>query len=182
MQILGLYISSPRNILITLKELHNAQLFLPIVFTLTNPSSTPLHHISIFPAFYSVDRWATIPQSLVRLFCKDQRSYYKAIKADRIRELTIYLIDSSDMPSIYALAKNMALNFPQIGWLCLCFEHQCEIVSFLLTVDTTTAPNLKGLYCHSHHLRLKNSSLFSPICVMYTYAPISGPWHNGNPD
>ena len=164
LQILGLYSGNPRNILITLKELHNAQLFLPIVFTLESESfNVVLDHISIFPTFHSVDRWATIPQSLAQSFCKDQHNFV-ATKADDILELSIYLIDSSDMPSIYALAKNMAMNFPQIDWLNLYFEHRSEIVSFLLTIDTITAPNLKGVYYYSHHL--KNSSLFSPICVM----------------
>ena len=50
-------------------------------------------------------------------------------------ELTIHLIDSSDMPSIYALAKDMAVSFPLVQWLNLWFDGRCEIVNFLLTVN-----------------------------------------------
>ena len=56
-------------------------------------------------------------------------------KVDSVYDLSIYLIDSSDIPSIYALVKDMTVSFPQIGWLNLWFERRCEIVSFLLTVD-----------------------------------------------
>ena len=63
-------------------------------------------HIRIFPAFYSVDRRATIPQVLVQSICKDQGDYMPA-KVDRVHKLSIFLIDSSDMPSIYALAKEL---------------------------------------------------------------------------
>ena len=132
MQILGLYTpGGPRNILKTLKELHNAQLFFPIVLALDRESFTPYpDHISIFPLFYSVDRRATIHQVLAQSFGKDQGNYMVA-KADNVRWLSIYLIDSSDMPSISALAKNMAVSFPQIGCLNLCFGRRCTIVSFL---------------------------------------------------
>ena len=120
-----------RNILKTLKELHNSQLFFPIVFTL---DSAVLGHISIFPAFYSVDRCATIHQVLAQSFCKDQGKYMVA-KADNITQLSIYLIDSSDIPSITALAKNMSVFFPRIRYLNLCFKRRCEIVSFLIVID-----------------------------------------------
>ena len=53
---------------------------------------------------------------------------------NNILELSIYLIDSSDITSISALAKNMAVSFPQIGYINLCFEHQCDIVSFLIVI------------------------------------------------
>jgi hypothetical protein len=74
LQILGLYSpSNPGNILKTLKELHDAQLFLPIIVTFERESLTTLiDRISIFPAFCSVDRRATIPLLLVQSFCKDQ--------------------------------------------------------------------------------------------------------------
>ena len=65
-----------------------------------------------------------------------------ASKVDKIRELSIYLIDRSEISSISALAKDMALTFPQIGCLNLWFERGCEIVSFLLTVDGS---DLKGI-------------------------------------
>ena len=53
---------------------------------------------------------------------------------NNILELSIYLIDSSDITSISALAKNMAVSFPRIGYINLCFEHQCDIVSFLIVI------------------------------------------------
>ena len=138
MQILGIYTpGGTRRVLKTLKELHNAQLFLPIVLILERESFTPYpDHIGIFPAFYSVDRRATIPQALAQSFRKDQGNYMVA-EADNIRELSIYLIDFSDMPSIYALVKDMAVSFPQITCLDLWFEleRRCEIVSFLLAID-----------------------------------------------
>ena len=111
-------------------KLHNAQLFLPIVLILERMYCIPFpDHIRIFPAFYSVDRRATIPQVLAESFCKDQGNYMVA-KAESVRKLSIYLIDSSDMPSISALSKDMAVSFPQIDWLDLIFERRCEIVSF----------------------------------------------------
>ena len=137
MQILGLYAcGSLSTILETLKELRNAQSFLPIVFTLERESFIAVtDHISIFPEFYSVDRLTTIPQVLAQSFYKDQGNYMVA-KAENITQLSIYLIDTSNMPAIYALAKDMAMSFPRIGWLNLWFERRCEIVSFfLLTVD-----------------------------------------------
>jgi len=128
LQILGLfYPRCRRNILKTLKELHNAQLFLPIVFTLEREGGViSIDHIGIFPMFYSVDRRTTIPRVLAESFCKDQGSCMLS-RADSIRELSIYLNDSSDLPSIYALAKDMAVSFSRIGWLNLYFERRCEI-------------------------------------------------------
>ena len=133
LQILGIYSPDiPRNILKTLRKFQNAQIICPIVLGLERESFTPhSNHISIFPSFYSVDRRATIHQVLTRSFCKDQ-GYYMVAKAHNITELSIYLVDTSDMPSISVLAKNMAVSFPQIGFLNLCFERRCQIVSFLL--------------------------------------------------
>ena len=138
LQILGLYTPvNTRKILKILKELHNAQLLLPIVLTLNREGFLPYpDHISIFPAFYSVDRLATMHQVLAQSFCKDQ-GYYMLARADNFHELSIYLIDSSDMLSIYALAKHMAVSFPQLRCLYLLFERQFEIVSFLLSMTIT---------------------------------------------
>jgi hypothetical protein len=116
-------------------ELHNAQLFLPIVVTLERQGISPIpFHISIFPAFYSVDRRATIPKVLAQSFYEDQGKFIFA-DGDLVYELSIYLIDSSDISSICALGKDMAASFPRVIWLNLWFERQCEIVSFLLAVD-----------------------------------------------
>ena len=136
MQTLGLFTNGSLSIILkTLKELHNAHLFLPMVFTLERESFiTVTDHIGIFPAFYSPDRCATIRQVLAQSFSKGQGKYM-VTKADNITQLSIYLFDSSEMSSTYALAKDMAVSFPRIGWLNLWFERRCEIVSFLLTVD-----------------------------------------------
>jgi hypothetical protein len=135
LQILGLYNGSSGTIIKTLKEFHDAQLFFPIVLTLEREGFRPSpDHISIFPAFYSEDRRATIPQLLAQSFCKDQ-GHYMVADPNEVRELSIYLVDSSDIPSISALAKNMVVSFPQIDYLNLCFERRCDIVSFLFVID-----------------------------------------------
>jgi hypothetical protein len=125
--------------------------------------------------FYSVNRRTTIHQVLAQSFSKDQGDL--SAKANNIYELSIYMIDSSDMSSIYALAKDMAVTFPQISLLYLWFERRCEIVSFLLTIDDYTS---KGYMLFSHYRRLEKASLSSPICV--THTPMSGPRHDGNAD
>ena len=84
--------------------------------------------------FYPVDRRATIPHVLAQSFGKDQ-GINTVASVDNVCGVSIYMIDSSDKPSISALAKNMAVSFPQISGLYLCFERWCDIVSFLLTVD-----------------------------------------------
>ena len=132
----------------TLKELHDAQLFIPIVLTLQfeGVRFCP-NHISIFPSFYSVDRRATIAQALSQSLLKNQANHLSSTP-DNFVELSIYLIDSSDimMPSISALAKDMATSFRRIRRLNLSFKHRCGIVSFLLTVMTKTTPNLNILF------------------------------------
>ena len=149
LEIFGLYCFSGNEVLRPLKELHNSQLLFPIVLGLEPDGSyfsfKFTDHISIFPTFYSVDRRATIPQVLAQSFCKDQASTsYLIHKADSIITLSIYLVDSSDLPSVYGLAKEMAVIFTEIRYLNLWFEHRCDIVSFLLTIDDLTAP---GLMC-----------------------------------
>jgi hypothetical protein len=135
LQSLGLYTpghGNKKNIIKILKELHNAQLFLPIVFLCDYAAP---YHITIFPAFYSVDRRATISPVLAKNFYSRGQRDFMVFKADNVTHFTFYLIDSSDLPSIYALAKDMVVSFPQIKWLALRFEHRCDIVSFLLTID-----------------------------------------------
>jgi len=126
LQSLGLYIhGGQKKVLNILKELHNAQSFLPIVFICDFADP---YYISIFPAFYSVDRRSTISQVLTQFYSnfhsKGQGDYKLA---EIVTKLIIYPIDSSDMPSIYALAKDMAVGFPQINCLELWFERRCEI-------------------------------------------------------
>jgi hypothetical protein len=113
--------------------LHDAQLFLPIIVTLERDTFLPVfNNICIFPAFYSVGRCAEIHQVLAQSFSQDQ-GYDILVLADKVSDLSIYLTDSSNMPAIYALAKGMAMSFPQIYWLDFWFECQFQIVSFLLT-------------------------------------------------
>ena len=45
-------------------------------------------------------------------------------KADYVHEL-----------SIYALVKDIAVTFSQIGYINLFFERRCKIVSFLFIAD-----------------------------------------------
>jgi hypothetical protein len=136
LQILGIYsFTSQRTILETLKELHDAQLSIPIVLSLNMvylsiPDVYSPDDICIFPTFCSVDRYAAIAQVLAQSVCKDQGFFIA--KAENIRGLSFYLTDSSDIPSIRALAKDMTASFPQIRWLNLWFEYQSEIVSFLI--------------------------------------------------
>ena len=137
LKLLGLYrytAGPPRNVLKTLRELHDAQLFLPIIFTSESRRKysrrviVPWIILSIFPAFYSVNRRATIPQVLAQSFCNARDNFKNYL----VTELSIYLIDSSDMPSIYTLVKGMAVSFRRIDQLNLWFERRCEIVSFCL--------------------------------------------------
>ena len=166
LQILGLYTSRFTK-LKTLKELHNAKYFLPIVVMLERESFVFIGHIGIFPSLCSADRRATIHQVLARSFCKDQGNSM-VTKAENIAQLSIHLIDPSDIPSIYALAKDLAVSFPQIDWLNVRFNRRCEIVSFLFTIDdynSTWSIEYMYYFIHLNHSRLKKSFLFSPICV-----------------
>lgn len=53
---------------------------------------------------------------------------------NHVSRFSLYL-NPSNMPTIRALAKDMAVIFPQIVCLNLNFEYRFEIVSFLLTPD-----------------------------------------------
>jgi hypothetical protein len=136
LQVLGLYTrqpggsDGPKNILKILKELRaDAQLFLPIFLILEQHSySIKPYYISIFPGFYSVNLRASIPQILTQSFNGRDRDNDMV----KIIEFSIFLIDFSDLPSVYSLAKDMAVSFPQIRRLNLWFECRCEIVSFLI--------------------------------------------------
>ena len=164
LQILGLY-TSRSIILKTVKELHEGQFLLPIVVTLKQVNFVVVGHIGIFPSLCSVYRRATIHQVLAQLFCKDQGNC-KVSKADNIVQLSFYLIDDSDMPSIYALAKDMAISFPRIDLLNLCFKRRCEIVSYCSIDRRSNRAISKGnIYLFSHYRSLKKSSLSSPICL-----------------
>ena len=136
LQVVGLYIErqfphgSQKNILDFFEDLLNGQLHIPMIFSLEHAYGYPIpFSISIFPGFYSIDRRAEIPQLLVQSFCKD-----RANDLDEIYMLAIFLIDSSDLPSTYLLAKEMDTSFKDIRSLSLHFKFRCEIVSFLLTV------------------------------------------------
>jgi hypothetical protein len=117
--------------------LHDAQLFLPIIVTFQHKIFTTLiDRITIFPAFCSVDRLATIPLLLAESFFKlEDQDHDMFDIASKVNKLSIYLIDTSDMPSIYALVEDMAVNFPFIEVIYLFFERRCEIVSFLFIVN-----------------------------------------------
>ena len=141
LQVLGIYLnigdSYPRlgNVLKTLKNLSNEQVPLPILVALEHRSMhTEPEYISIFPAFYSADRRASIPQVLAHSLCKDRNS---VAFNDEPFKLSIFMIDSdsSDLPSVCSLAMDLAVIFLGIRWLNLWFEIPYETVSFLFTVD-----------------------------------------------
>ena len=85
----------------------------------------PVGLIGIFPAFYSVDRTATLHQ-VVKSLDKEPL----CLSMDKISDLSIYLNDCSEMATIHELAKTMAVSFPQITTLIFYLKHRCEIVSF----------------------------------------------------
>ena len=139
LQILGIYeyYDNEVGFLKTLKRLQNAQLHLPVIVTLESESSNFgsyffIDRISIFPSFYSVDRHPTIHQVLAESFNENYTT--RLADAVGVSALSIYLVDSCDMPSIYMLTKNLTMTFPKIVELTFWFENPCEIVSFLLTM------------------------------------------------
>ena len=122
---------SPYGTRNTLKAQLSKSRTFPIVFT-QNPTLLESFCRSTLSSFYSVDHRATIPQVLAQSFGKDQGNYVVA-RAYNIHELSIYLryylIRSSNMPSISALAKDMTVSFPQIVWLILwsVWDSECLI-------------------------------------------------------
>jgi hypothetical protein len=127
LQILGLYELDGRfGVLQTFKQLKSAQLHLPVIVALRIIGS---NGISVFPAFNCC---SSIYQVLAESFDKPgERSCYPLADASG---LSIYLVDSCDMPSIHVLTKNLAMRLPDLTWLTFCFENPCKIVSFLLTM------------------------------------------------
>jgi hypothetical protein len=53
---------------------------------------------------------------------------------NQVSHFSLYM-NPFNMPTIHALAKYMAVIFPQIINIYLIFEYRCVIVSFLLTLD-----------------------------------------------
>lgn len=129
LQKLGIYVHYGNfGFLGGLKQLQNAQIHLPVVFTLDHRHYEYIIRMSIFPAFYSIDRIPSIHQVFAEPLDKAQGTY----NTNKIYELAIYLLDSCDLHSIHALTKNMAMTFPNITSLVFAFENPCEeIVSFL---------------------------------------------------
>ena len=135
MQILGIYeyYDHEFEILGTIRHLQDAQLRFPVIVTFEcNCFTKSEDRISIYPAFYTIDRHPTIHQVLVETFDKSQSSYTLA----KISRLSIYLVDSFDMPSIHVFTKNMTMTFPEIIYLGFFFENQCEIVSLSFKLAT----------------------------------------------
>ena len=91
--------------------------------------------ITIYPAFYSIDRHPTIHQVLAEYFDEDQ-GFYTLTNEGTINILSVYLVDFCDMPSIHALTKNITITF-SLSSLTFCFEKPCEIVSFFIDHDLT---------------------------------------------
>ena len=116
----------------TLKRLQNAQSHLPVVFTFDhgNFQHEGITRIIIFPPFYD----STIHQVLAEYHDIDQDSHKSRLPvaaAHLIDALSIYLIDSYDLPSIHVLTENVAMTFSNIFMLTISIENPCKnIVSF----------------------------------------------------
>jgi len=146
LQILGIYSNysySPEKLLNHLKHLRSAQVSLPMVFLL-HPNDSNLYRLGIFPAFYSVERIATIPELAAKSFNDDQGTGIQET-VPFVDLLSIYLVDSSDMAAINTLAQNMSVVFPGLNWLNFCFERRCEITSKGLKQLLPFFSSLKGL-------------------------------------
>ncbi|KAF8800009.1 hypothetical protein BYT27DRAFT_7118759, partial [Phlegmacium glaucopus] len=126
---LGIYGNGDTEILLNTLEclqLCSAQLTLPMVFTLERESFMPrFDHISIFPAFYAIDRSPTIRQVLVKSL-QEGLGYGMSAVLEEFFQLSVYLVDSSDISAIHALAKDMIVGFPHISWLNFYFKRGCE--------------------------------------------------------
>ena len=137
LQILGIYEfdNNEDGFLATLQRFQNAQLHLPVVITFgyIYDFYPDFDRITIFPSFYSIDRNPTIQQVLAESFDKYQSSYM-SVDAREVSALTIYLVDSCDLPSIHVFTEHITMKSPLIAELNFCFKNQCEIVSFLLTI------------------------------------------------
>lgn len=128
LQIFGIYnLSYPHTLLETLKQFRDAQLFLPMVFTVEG-NYVSQWHIGIFPGFYNVDRIATIHQVLFESLDKDVLC---AGMNEVVSQLSIYLVDSSNLPTIQALAEDMAVTLPHLTQINISFERGQNIVRFL---------------------------------------------------
>jgi hypothetical protein len=150
LQIFGIYEDDQQKFefLGTLKQLQNAQLHLPVVIALQCDSDGEFDRITIFPAFYSIDRHPIIHQALAESLDKDMSRLADAGPGrSEVSEFTlvIYLVHSGDLPSIHVLTKNMTMIFPKIIYLTFCFEIQCEIPSQEIKKNIALFPYLEGL-------------------------------------
>ena len=122
-------------------QLQNVHLHLPVIVVLQCDDYTldPKYYcVCIFPTFYSIDRHSTIHRVLANSFAKDQSSYTLPVAdAGEISQLSIFLVDPCDMPSVHALTKNLTITFPKITTLNFSFKNPCEIVSFFVDHNHT---------------------------------------------
>ena len=115
-----------------LQSLHNARLSglsLPVVVACVCTKSFRVgifDRFAVFPTFYSAVRNAITHQTLVDFLNKD----LTRAEMNEVSHFSLYM-NPSNMPAIHALAKDMAVIFPQIVNICLIFEYRCEIVSLL---------------------------------------------------
>jgi hypothetical protein len=138
----------------TFKQLQSAQLHLPVIVAFGRDS----YWLNVFPAFYSIDRCPSIYQALAESFDKLGEGSLYTFKL--VFGLSIYLVDSCDMPSIHVLTRNMATRLPELVWLNFCFENPCEIVSFLLSMIVL---ELKSICVISAITGDKENHLFIPL-------------------
>ena len=165
LQILGIYnhYSNGARFLATLKQLQSAhlELHLPVIVALRVDFLDGFNQISVFPIFNSIDRYPSIDQVMAESFNKLELEERRPDTLTEISGLSIYLVDSSDIPSIHVLTKNMTTRFPGIIWLTFCFENPCEIVSFLIIIRVVVG--LKSIFVISAITGDKENYLFIPL-------------------
>jgi len=142
LQIFGMYNLPRQGFLQSLRIAQLSGLSLPVVFSFiyTKGFEMGFDRFAIFPTFYSADRNATNHQILVDLSNKD-------LTHEEMKEVThVYLyMNPSNMPAIHALAKDMAVIFPQIVNIYLVFEYRCEIAPQEIKDVLSMFSNLKML-------------------------------------
>lgn len=126
LRILGMYTNPyPNRILHTLKQFHDAQLPLPMIFVLTPFGGW--RTIDIFPSFYSIDCCATVPQILARCY-NEHHQDSASFQPNNVTRVSLY-VGFFDMPKLHVFAKDMAVNFPRISALDFFLDRPYEIPS-----------------------------------------------------
>lgn len=126
MKTLVVYVpDAPTKLLDTLKELFDEQVFLPMVVALRCETQAAVpQNFSIFPTFYSVNRYQEMSRTLISQLLSN------------LVEVGLYLNNSSQISSMYEVVDEIGVYCDVLG---LYFEHLCEVVSFLLSMAAITS-------------------------------------------